>query len=175
MLVGIAGFARVGKDAAAQALVGRGYVRLSFADKLRHFLLALDPIVYATAMSPYRLSDIVGDIGWEQAKDDFPEVRALLQRCGTEAGRKVLGENVWVDAVLRDLPEKVVIPDVRFPNEAQAIKERGGRVFRITRPDYGPVNDHPSETALAHWQFDRHIVNDGDLGDLCLSICEAVR
>jgi hypothetical protein len=172
VIVGLSGYARCGKDTAAKTLIDHGFVRVSFADKLRAFLLALNPIILQTVEGRgVRLAEIVEDsLGWEDAKDDFPEVRALLQRCGTEAGRQVLGENVWVEATLRDLPNNVVVTDVRFPNEAQAIKDLGGRIIRITRPHFGPTNPHPSETALDDWTFDHHVVNDGDLGDLSYAI-----
>lgn len=54
-----------------------------------------------------------------------------------------------------------IITDVRFPNEAQAIKNRGGIVVRIERPDNPyPKSEHESETALDNWEFDRKIVNE---------------
>jgi dephospho-CoA kinase len=45
MIVGISGYARSGKDEAAKALVEMGFERRAFADKLREFLLALNPMV----------------------------------------------------------------------------------------------------------------------------------
>jgi hypothetical protein len=106
--------------------------------------------------------------GWEKVKDDFPEVRQLLQRTGTDAGRRVLGENVWVDAVMADLPDTdVVFTDCRFPNEAQAIKDAGGYLVRVTRPGFEPGPDaHESETALDGYPHDFEIKNTGTLEDL---------
>lgn len=176
-LVGLSGYARSGKDSAARVLLSAGWQRISFADKLREFLLALDPTVgldYSSWDYPeLKLSKVVALVGWEQAKDEVPEVRSLLQRCGTEAGREVLGENVWVDAALKDftgLPPAVVT-DVRFPNEARAIKGRGGVVIRVTRQGIGPKvgsdgSIHASETALDDWAFDGVIRNNGTLHDL---------
>src|SRR5690606_37876633 len=120
-----------------------------------------------------RLRRMVDAFGWEYAKIKYPEVRALLQRAGTEAGRKVLGSDVWVDALFREHADTpaLVIPDVRFPNEAQAIVDRGGLVIRIDKPHQGPARDklgraHVSETALDYWPFDHVIVNDGRVRDL---------
>lgn len=172
-LIGLSGYARSGKDTAGRALVDLGWERRSFADRLREFLLALDPIAHLGIYAHRRLSDVVADFGWETAKDNIPEVRALLQRCGTEAGRVVLGENVWVDATLRDLDpaQPVVITDVRFPNEAAAIQEAGGIVVRIERAGVGPTvgadgTIHASETAMTTWPFDAVLRNDGTVAEL---------
>lgn len=167
MIVGLAGYARAGKDTAGTYLVGHfGFQRRSFADTLRAVLLATDPMVPAGRHATVRgdapsfvpLHHLVDMFGWEEAKATEPDsaygVRALLQRLGTDAGRRHLGENVWVDAAMRDLPERTVFTDVRFPNEADAIRAAGGKVVRIVRPGTGPVNDHPSETALDTYGYD---------------------
>jgi hypothetical protein len=180
-VVGLSGYARSGKDTAAQVLLAAGWERRSFADRLREFLLALDPIVFEDEEGiGWRMSDVVGHLGWEDAKDQSEEVRRLLQRCGTEAGRKVLGEDVWVNATLGDIgtvmyglrgAPPVVITDVRFPNEARAVQDLGGMVIRVNRPGIGPKTApdgtvHSSETALDDWPFDAVIENDGTLEEL---------
>ncbi|MFH8414390.1 deoxynucleotide monophosphate kinase family protein [Streptomyces collinus] len=178
LLIGLSGYSRSGKNEAAEALVQFGWRQAAFADKLREFLLAVDPVIpgpYGTGN--LRLSILIRDVGWEYAKDHYPEVRALLQRTGTEAGRRLLGPNVWVDALFRDLEEAhaLVITDVRFPNEAQAVADRGGVVLRIERPGVGPAKDrigrvHESETALDGWPFDHVLHNDGSVRDLHLKL-----
>ena len=60
--------------------------------------------------------------------------------------------------------------DVRFPNEAQRIKDLGGVVWRVKRPGVGPANYHESETALDDWPFDAVLENDGNLVDLSLKV-----
>lgn len=77
---------------------------------------------------------------------------------------KVGLENHW------DKPTKgVVIPDVRFPNEVEAIRAAGGRVWRITRGKEASTEawrQHASETSLDDWpdeKFDRTFVNDDSL------------
>lgn len=168
LVVGLAGYARSGKDTAALALIEDGFERRAFADKLRDFLYRLNPSISGSLWS---LAEIVDAVGWEQAKAETPEIRALLQRCGTDAGRKVLGENVWVDATMRDLPALTVITDVRFPNEVAAIRERGGVVLRIVREGVGAFRQesgetHESETALDSTRFDATIHNNGTMADL---------
>jgi hypothetical protein len=168
LIIGVSGYLRSGKDSAGQALVADGFHHASFAAKLKDFLYAVNPWVEIQGSKSFRVRNVVDAHGWEYAKDQFPEVRALLQRVGTDAGRKVLGENVWVDAVMRDLPQRpVVFTDVRFPNEAKAIQDAGGAVVRITRPGFTPGPDaHVSETALDDFRFDYHVTNSGTLDDL---------
>ena len=65
---------------------------------------------------------------------------------------------------------KYVITDVRFPNEAAYIRQRGGLLVRVTRPGTGPVNGHESESALDNEDFDVHILNDGSREDLASAV-----
>ncbi len=164
-LIGLWGYAGAGKDTAAEALVADGWTRAAFAGPVYAALLALDPKV---ADHGWRVSDVVHEQGWDSAKRSYPEVRRLLQRMGTEAGRRVHGENVWIDALFRtvDPGQRVVITDVRYENEAAEIRHRGGRVISITRPGVGPANDHASESGLTGWPFDYALVNDGTPVDL---------
>ena len=101
-------------------------------------------------------------------------VRQLLQKLGTEAMREGLHTNVWVNALFADYrpiklsqddPSYWLVTDTRFPNEAEAITERGGILLRIERPG-ASTGDHPSETALDDYPFEHVIMNDGDLNDL---------
>lgn len=174
MLVGLSGYARCGKDTAAFFLIEeRGFVRRSFADVMRSALLVLDPWV-DTEGAFQRLSEVVAQYGWEDAKS-FPEVRRLIQVYGTEAGRQVHGDDCWVDAVFRSLPEgNVVITDVRFPNEGDRIKAHGGQVWRIRRPGYGPVTSHTSELSMETYPFDLFMVNDASPEVFRKTVLEAV-
>lgn len=165
-LIGISGYARSGKDTVGQYLVERyGYQRVAFADAVRHAVLLLDPMVKCE-FGYVRLGHIVQSDGWDAAKVNYDEIRRLLQVMGTEVGRMLLGENVWIEIAGRKMEglDRVVITDVRFENEAAAIREWGGQVWRINRPGVGAVNGHASE-ALA---FDSDVIveNDGALSDL---------
>ena len=175
--VGFSGYARAGKDTAVQGLQMNGFHRVAFADALRDMLLALDPILgSAPDGNIQRLSDALRSHDWDTVKTTYPEVRPLLQRLGTEAGRNVLGEDTWVNAAFQRNPHPAVaISDCRFPNEAAAIKARHGIVIRIERPGVGPANDHPSETALDGWDFDAVIYNDKTPADLRARVYALVR
>lgn len=100
-------------------------------------------------------------------------VREFLQKLGTDALRNGLHENVWVNALLADYIKDEyddfpnwIITDVRFPNEAMAIKKKDGIIIRVERPGVSAINTHPSETGLDGWNFDYKIANVGDLLDL---------
>jgi hypothetical protein len=174
LIVGLSGYARSGKNEAANVLVTRGWRQAAFADKLKDFLYSQNPLIPGHyGAGNLRLRTLVDRVGWDYAKVTYPEVRALLQRTGTEAGRQVLGQNVWVDALLdqhADAPA-LVVTDCRFPNEADAIRERGGILIRVDRPGVGPAKDkygraHVSETSLDDYDFDHHLINDGSVVDL---------
>jgi hypothetical protein len=164
MIIGLSGYAQSGKDATANLLcLNYDYKRIAFADPMRHALQTINPRLDSIT----RVSDLVDDYGWDVAKKN-PEVRRLLQVIGTDFGRKMLGDDVWVKMAVRDLRQgdRVVISDVRFPNEADAIKKLGGTVWRINRKDNSAVNHHPSEHAMDNYMFSQVIYNDGTLEDL---------
>lgn len=173
MLVGLSGYARSGKDSLGSFLVkNHGFKRYAFADVLRDCAYALDPYMVqenpdTEQDEPVRLTELVDALGWEEAKKN-PEVRRTLQRLGTEAGRQVLGDDVWVNAVFSKFTKEddVVLTDVRFPNEASRVKAEGGYVIRIRRPDVVAINSHPSEVSLDEWPFDFLVVNDSSLDAL---------
>lgn len=174
----MSGYARSGKDEAAKVLVEEfGFTRVAFADKLREFLYALNPMVWPSPQTevekplyylPLLLQEIIDHYGWDGYKDSpyGPEIRRLLQRLGTEAGRETLWDTIWIDAAFAGLPDdaKVVVSDARFFNEFDAIISRGGYVWRIDRTGVGPANDHPSETqAVSYDKFSLYLRNDGTL------------
>ena len=60
----------------------------------------------------------------------------------------------------------IVVPDVRFENEARQIRSEGGEVWMIHRPGVEPVAAHQSEAGLPLRLIDRLIVNDGTVDQL---------
>ncbi len=70
-------------------------------------------------------------------------------------------------SIQKEKMPKWIITDMRFPNEAQAVKERGGILLRIRRDTAGILSNHPSETALDDYTgWDAVINNDGTLEEL---------
>jgi len=140
-----------------------GFKRISFALPMRDAIYTLNPIVEGGN----RVADLVDEYGWDVAKAN-PEVRRLLQVFGTEVGRNLFGENFWIDQAFKRAEEyeRVVFSDVRFPNEARAIQQRGGDLWRINRHNHQPVNGHTSEHAMDNFMFKHVIYNDRTLDDL---------
>jgi hypothetical protein len=175
-LIGVAGFARSGKDTVASYLVrNHGYTRLAFADPMREMLFEINPIVSGMLNQPLRVQEVVKSLGWDEAKVKIPEVRELLQRLGTDAGRKVLGQTIWLDTILKkinSIEDKVVISDVRFEDECEFIRVNGGKVIRVFRPNVTSVNNHVSDKWLPDACIDHEIRNDGSIADLEIKVAE---
>lgn len=145
----------------------------------------LDPFVTSTV----RLADLLLEVGgdWDQLKDEegnphHREIRRLQQVLGTEVGREVLGESIWVDTGMEKVAKvhargvPVVVTDCRFDNEAEAVREAGGKVVRVVRPSLpAPTDGHASESGISEHLVDREIVNDGTLDDLRAAAEELVR
>lgn len=181
--IGLTGKARAGKSAVAEILREKhGFAVVGFADTLKSMALAIDPVIpipefpHRTA----RLSQIHGWAGWERAKDRYPEVRRFLQKLGTEGVRDHLGKDAWVDAWAKKVDEAyiagakgVAVPDVRFLNEARAIRQRG-HVWKIERPgDHGAsAAGHVSEAGIPADLVSEFVFNDGTLDDLAEMVNE---
>jgi hypothetical protein len=167
--IGLHGFPGAGKDAVAKILADYGYTRVAFADKLREALYVLNPvIVFDEYGYELRVQDLVDNLGWDDAKRQYEEIRRMLQVIGTEVGREMIDQNVWVDAAFKglDKDKKYVFTDLRFENEHHAIDSRLGMLVKIERPGVGAVNDHKSEKPLPDKWFDVRLINDGTLEDL---------
>lgn len=191
--LGLSAYAQSGKDTVADYLVQRhGFTRVAYADILRDALYTLDvDVVVLEATQEYSLPHdddiwletlsvhplcwVVDNFGWEIAKK-HTTARELLQRLGTEVGRKMFGEDFWTQQAIRRIPDgaKVVITDVRFPNETPENLLGIGQTWRIERPGYGPVNGHPSETAMDGYPFTTLIKNESTLEDLYIDVEEAL-
>ena len=101
-------------------------------------------------------------------------VRELLQEYGTEV-RRADKDSYWVDKWLETVGQlksiqlnglRVVAPDMRFGNEARAIKSLGGVTFHVARPGYEDTGNHASEVSLVGYKYDVLLNNVGDVQDL---------
>jgi hypothetical protein len=160
IVIGVSGKARHGKDsvyAIARRCLGDGRVtRIGFADAVR---------------------DEARSQGWDGEKDDAG--RELLQRIGML--RRIEDADYWVKKLLvqvhRASRDVVIITDVRFRNEAEALRNiPSSELWRVRRftPGGLPFDNglpqeqkyHPSETELdTYRRFDRYI-DASDLGEL---------
>lgn len=173
-VLGISGYATSGKDTVAGILHDLyGYEQISFAKALRDCVAVLNPLVAgAVPGRDVRVSEMLDTYGYEETKSRSLEYRRLLQVMGTEVGREILGADIWVDTAFSRAPEGklLVVSDVRFPNEFESIKARGGQVWRIERKGVTAVNAHVSETALDGFGFDHILFNYGSIRDLASKV-----
>lgn len=164
--VGFTGLARSGKDTAADLLI----------EYIDHDETGLrQKIAYGDA-----LKDLAKVIGWDGIKDD--RGRRLLQVLGTEVVRECIDPDYWVNklatraeavwVMANEMVDKgdgetepviIVIPDVRFNNEAEFIKKRGGVIIHVTRPVIDDIlrGKHKSEAGIDDHLVDVRLVNNG--------------
>ncbi len=165
MLIGLAGAAGAGKDAAGHNLVRcAGATRLAFADPLKDMAAALLKTSTAEleALKPTD-TKILGNL----------TARELLQQLGTEVCRNI-DQNFWLNVMAARLARAqtstnyfgAVITDARFDNEARWIRQRGGITVLITRSDAAPAMPHSSESGIDPLLIDAEIDNSGSLCDL---------
>lgn len=105
--------------------------------------------------------------------------RSWAQWLGTDVGR-ALDANVWVNQMLvkwERLPRSqgLVVPDVRFNNEAHAIREHLGVIVRIDRPSATPINAHISENGVDPSLIDATISNDRSIDDFLTEAVSVLR
>jgi hypothetical protein len=86
--------------------------------------------------------------------------REILQFFGTEYVRSV-NEHYWVDFVLNQTAGEplALVTDVRFPNEASAIKGSGGWLIRVIRPGLSAADTHASEIHIDTLEVDFSFMN----------------
>jgi rhodanese-related sulfurtransferase len=153
MIIGVIGFIGSGKGTAADILVEKhGFAKLSFADAVKDA---------TAAIFGWQRSLLEGDTPesreFRETKDewwsnkfgyDFSP-RLALQLMGTEAGRDVFHKDVWVYALERkmEMYKDVVIADVRFPNEIEWMRSKGGFAVRVSR---GPDPEWYDDAVLAN-------------------------
>jgi hypothetical protein len=157
MIVGFAGRIGSGKSTAAFEMckVG-GFQRVRFAGPLKKMMAAL-------GLTTAQIDGNEKELPCELLCGKSP--RQAMQTIGTEWGRNLVGGQLWVNAwkhaVMR-LPAhvRVVADDVRFANEAEAIREMGGVVVRIDREVTASSNSNHASEAF-EFDVDHVIANTG--------------
>lgn len=170
-LIGLAGRAGCGKNTVAGMIAGAVVMQLA------------DPLYAA-------LSAMLGIPEWMLRHRAFKErpipwlgksPRQLLQTLGTEWGRGQVASDVWIricqrriNAAANESIGPVAIADVRFPNEAEWIRRKGGQVWLVDR-DAGTTSDHSSEAGLPLEMVDLVIDNRGDIDSVRRQVAEALQ
>lgn len=183
------GSAGAGKDTVGSLITNlvHNASTFAFAEPVKRAAMLIDPIITSNIETGetkklIHLSEIVNDIGWDDAKREYPEVRRLLQRIGTDAGWHLhQNPNLWIDLMDASItaatesstqPVTAVITDLRFPHEAGYVRSQGGQIIDVMRvlptdedaQKYlaeNPYNKAASETEVI--LSDYTIVNDSDL------------
>lgn len=163
MLIALTGYAGSGKDTIADHLVeSHGYVKLAFADPLRK-LAMLNP-QYAEIVEEYG--------GYEAAKRAHGYIRNYLIQLGE--GIRSVDLRFFANALSQRISEevrrsggrpKIVVTDVRKPQEVQILAEQGFSFIEVRRP--GVDAENPREIDLEgegrHWLT---VHNKGDIAEL---------
>ncbi|PZU95022.1 MAG: hypothetical protein DI527_02020 [Chelatococcus sp.] len=172
--IGFCGAAGAGKSTAAERMVKRWrFNHVRFAGPLKAMLAAL-------GLSVEQLDGALKEEPTPLLCGRTP--RQAMQWLGTEWGRELIGSEFWI-AAWRAAVERapgfhgpgpafrgetgfdrlIVADDVRFANEAQAIRDRGGLVVRIERAGAGSASGPGHASERAEFVPDRIIRNSGDL------------
>jgi hypothetical protein len=172
MIIGLHGHQRSGKDTAYE-IIRAAYphaTRLAFADKIKESLAAL----FGVSIREIDVLKEEGGVFKVEGKsfEHSYTWRSFAQRYGTEAHRDIFGEDFWVDKILpypdeagieSHKHELLIITDVRFPNEALRIKNLGGWIVKIKRPEIEYHDSHSSEEDLIDSLIYHEVINDGSL------------
>jgi len=168
MLIGLSGKAGSGKSTVTRYLNDKGFGTRKFAGPLKAMIAAL---LEQQGVSPETTPDFIEGHLKEIPTDYLAgrSPRYAMQTLGTEWGRGLISQNFWVDAAMKQIVPgdgDIIFDDVRFPNEALAIRRAGGVVVNVVRPALDPVEAHSSEEALADFAFNYVIYNDSTMNKL---------
>lgn len=209
LVIGFVGFIGSGKDTAADYLVNfHGFRRDSFANSLKDAIshvFGWDRTLMEGRTKESREWREQVDTWWaERLKIPNLTPRWVMQYWGTEVCRQGFHDDIWIASVenrMRKTKDNIVISDVRFPNEINAIHRAGGKVIRVKRgpePEWyqdavnvnaGPTNMswaiskskieelkiHASETSWVGSNIDKIIDNNGSIDDLFRELEQLVK
>lgn len=156
LILGLSGFIGSGKTTTSDWFIqNHSFRRLSFADPIRDMIIALgvpeevlrDPVAKE---QPHPL--LLGR-----------SPRFAMEELGTTWGRNIMHPQFWVGHfALRARKAKfVIVDDVRYPNEVEAIHELGGMVFKLIVPGQEPKvrTDFAVQTIVPDEALDNDMAN----------------
>ena len=107
--------------------------------------------------------------------------RQMMQTLGTEWGRELIDRHIWIRLLEKRIEtlraqgvRTIVVADVRFENEADAIRRMDGQVWRVRRDEPATASAHSSECGVGLEDEEPEIVNTGTLDDLRERVLEAL-
>lgn len=168
MLIGLTGYKRCGKDTVANILAQEhGFQKVSFADPLRDL---------CASMFELPMQMFVEDELKDTPLPGFGKSpREILIHIGQSM--RQIDPDVWARQGIKkacSIRNHVVIPDVRFPNEANYIIERGGVLLRIERSGCELGNDIPTTGLYEEFPQLPTIQNDGSIDDLRTTVAHFI-
>jgi dephospho-CoA kinase len=160
VIIGIIGNKQVGKDTFADILCKHyNYKKYSFADPLKRTCKELFDLTDEQLTNPI-LKETV-DKRWNKTP------RQILQFIGTDIIRKYVAKDFWITRfenwLLKENSNKIVIPDIRFSNELEAVKNKNAIIIKIERINNNLSDNHISELELNSYNgYDIYINNNFD-------------
>ncbi len=160
-LIALCGYKGSGKSVVASHLDTKyGYRKFKFADPLKNMLRALG-LTHAELEGPLKELPCAALLGLTP--------RHAMQTLGTEWGRQLINQEIWTYTLQRQVNKHLglskdnaaVISDLRFVNEARAVRGMGGEVWFIDRPGH-EAGGHASEQEQALINEDILLINDKD-------------
>jgi len=159
-------------------LVSRGFVPIKLAQTLK---LMVTRMLYDFGIPTLEMPRYIeGDLKELPIPGLGRSPRYLFQTLGTEWGRRIVHPKVWTDIAINRIRAEmvkghsVVVDDMRFPNELEALTEAGGITVRVVRPGVTALEGHESEGLLDDTPMAYELVNDGTLDDLAASVATLV-
>lgn len=163
-VIGIVGLAGSGKSEIARVLMNEfSFERVKFADPLKNMLRTMLRDIGHIDSDIERY--VEGDLKEAVVDGVGVTARQLMVTLGTEWGRQQVAEDLWIRlwSGKAERFSRVLADDVRFPNEVEAIRARGGEIWRVDRPGVC-AGTHVSEQLRE--PGDRLFYNDGTLDEL---------
>lgn len=176
MIIGITGLARSGKDTAASML--QHYIASEYilgSAKIESFAKPIKET--CRYLFDWNDDHLYGDL--KEVVDPRWGVtpRHAMQTLGTDWARNMINDQFWVKRVLAQESkcDYLIVPDVRFENEAAAVRKRGIliHVNRDNRPGISTIG-HESELGVEWLEGDSFISNNGSKKNLSKKVQKLV-